>query len=162
MQLTLTTTRDPRTEVEVAERHHSPSLDLPSFVPKPKLEANSNDVLIVSQLFDQNSDSWNLQKLRDLFDEHDLEAIQKVLIPSHSQVDNWIWTATNSGEITARNQAQFEGMSPNVYSLIAQEIQGHTILHPNIMLFKYPSSNGTRLPASQVWSPPLLFSAPER
>lgn len=102
MQLTLTTTRDPRTEVEVVERHHSASLDLPSFVPKPKLEANSNDALIVSQLFDQNSGSWNLQKLRDLFDEHALEAIQKVLIPSHSQVDNWIWTATNLGEITVK------------------------------------------------------------
>ena len=87
--------------MEVVERHHSPSLDLPSFVPKPKLEANSN-VLIVSQLFDQNSGCWNLQKLRDLFDEHALEAIQKVPIPSHLQVDNWIWTATNSGEITVK------------------------------------------------------------
>ena len=87
--------------MEVVERHHSPSLDLPSFVPKPKLEANSN-VLIVSQLFDQNSGCWNLQKLRDLFDEHTLEAIQKVPIPSHSHVDNWIWTTTNLGEIIVK------------------------------------------------------------
>ena len=88
--------------MEVVEHHHSPNLDLPSFVLKPKLEANSNDVLIVSPLFDQISGSWNLQKLRDLFDEHTLEAIQKVPIPSHSQVVNWIWTTTNLGEITVK------------------------------------------------------------
>ena len=56
----------------------------------------------MSPLFDQNSGSRNLQKLRDLFDEHALEAVQKVCIPSHSQVDNWNWTTTNSGEITVK------------------------------------------------------------
>ena len=44
----------------------------------------------------------------------------------------------------ARNQAQFEGMSPNVDRLIqknfnyrrAKEIQGHASLHTNITLLK--------------------------
>ena len=83
-----------------------------------------------SSLWGLRLECWNLnspdqfiQTLLSLSNEVDSE-----LILFGAVVCDVIWKA--------RNQAQFEGMSPNVDSLIAQEIQGHTIPHPNIMLFK--------------------------
>ena len=69
--------------------------DLPSITPTPKVDANLDFALVVSQLFTPNRSSWDISKLRLLFEEHVVDLIQKILIPSCHMEDSWSWIATN-------------------------------------------------------------------
>ena len=70
--------------------------DLPGFIPSPKVNANPDIALVVSQLLNPNSSSWDIPKLSMLFKEHVVELIQKMPIPSCPMEDRRSWTATNS------------------------------------------------------------------
>ena len=43
-------------------------LDLPSFTPTPKVDTNSDIALVVSQFLTPNRSSWDISKLRLLFE----------------------------------------------------------------------------------------------
>lgn len=70
--------------------------DLPSFTPTPKVDANPDIALVVSQLLTPDWSNWDISKLRLLFEEHVIDLIQKTPIPSCPMEDSWSWTATNS------------------------------------------------------------------
>ena len=61
--------------------------DLPSFIPHPKEGSNPDNALIVSQLINPSHKRWECNKLRNLFDEQTVKAIQKIPISFQSQVD---------------------------------------------------------------------------
>ena len=71
--------------------------DLPGFILTPKVDVDLDIALVVSQLLTPNQSSWDIPKLSLLFEEHVVELIQKIPIPSCPMEDSWSWTATNSG-----------------------------------------------------------------
>ena len=71
--------------------------DLLSFTPTPKVYANLDIALVVSHLLTPNQSSWDISKLRLLFEEHVVDLIQKIPISSYPMKDSWSWITTNSG-----------------------------------------------------------------
>ena len=59
--------------------------------------------MIVSQLINPSHKGWDCHKLRNLFDEQTVKAIQRIPISFHSQADKWIWTATSNGKISVKS-----------------------------------------------------------
>ena len=77
--------------------------DLLSFTPTPKVNANPDIALVVSHLLTPNQSSWDISKLRLLFEEHVVDLIQKIPIPSCPMKDSWSWIATNSGLFSVKS-----------------------------------------------------------
>ena len=77
--------------------------DLPGFIPTTKVDANPDIALVVSQLLTPNRSSWDIPKSSMLFEEHVVELIQKIPIPSYPMEDSWSWTATNSGFFSVKS-----------------------------------------------------------
>uniref|UniRef100_A0A2N9HH03 Reverse transcriptase domain-containing protein n=1 Tax=Fagus sylvatica TaxID=28930 RepID=A0A2N9HH03_FAGSY len=63
---------------------------LPDFLPKPRYGSVSG-CLVVACLINQNSRSWNLSLLHELFDETSVDAITKIPIPSTPSPDKLVW-----------------------------------------------------------------------
>jgi hypothetical protein len=57
----------------------------------------------VSQLIDTNSNSWNTATLRDLFHEHDVQAILKINLPSDPSDDRIAWHFEKNGQFTVKS-----------------------------------------------------------
>ena len=70
-------------------------LDLPDLTPTPKVDANLDIALVVSQLISLDQSNQDISKLRLLFEKHVIDLIQKILIPNYPIEDSWSWTATN-------------------------------------------------------------------
>ena len=94
--------------------------DPPSFTPTPKVDANSDIALVVSQLLTPNRSSWDISKLRLLFEEQVVDLIQKIPIPNYHMEDSWSWTATNSGLFSVKSAYWLcrEGLPPSNFDYI--------------------------------------------
>ena len=99
-------------------------LDLPSFTPTPKVDTNSDIALVVSQFLTPNRSSWDISKLRLLFEEQVVDLIQKILIPSYPMEDSWSWTATNSRIFSIKSAYWLcrEGLPPSNSDYIRGQI----------------------------------------
>ena len=99
-------------------------LDLPGFIPTPKVDANPDIALVVYQLLNPNSSSWDIPKLSMLFKEHVVELIQKILILSCPMEDSWSWTTTNSGCFSVKSAYWLcrDGSPPSNFDTIRGQI----------------------------------------
>jgi hypothetical protein len=70
--------------------------DCPSLLPKAKEGSNPENFLVVSQLFTQNKMNWDVNMLRNIFDEDTVSAIQNIPLVSSAQEDRWVWTRTTT------------------------------------------------------------------
>ena len=77
--------------------------DLPSFIPPPKVDANPDLALIVSQLFSLDHSKWDISKLNYFFEEPVVDLILKIPIPINQTEDSWSWMVTNSGTFSAKS-----------------------------------------------------------
>ena len=75
-------------------------LNLLGFIPSPKVGANPDLALIVSQLLNQDRSGWDIAKLRHFFEDSVVDIIMQVPLPSFPSADCWSWTLTNSGKFT--------------------------------------------------------------
>lgn len=68
-----------------------------SFPTKPIVQANANpNIIWVSQLFDETSSAWNLQRLRDVFKEEEISNINIPLNLFRGE-DSLVWHFSNLG-----------------------------------------------------------------
>ena len=70
--------------------------DLPGYIPSPKVDANPDLALVVSQLLSSDPCRWDVHKLNYFFDETVVDLILKIPIPISRSVDSWSWTVINS------------------------------------------------------------------
>ena len=70
---------------------------------RPKEGSNPDSALIVSQLINPSLMGWDYHKLRNLFDEQTVKAIQRIPISFHPQADKWIWIATSNGQMSVKS-----------------------------------------------------------
>jgi hypothetical protein len=70
--------------------------DCPSLLPKAKEGSHPENFLVVSQLFTQNKMNWDVNMLRNIFDEDTVSAIQNIPLVSSAQEDRWVWTRTTT------------------------------------------------------------------
>ena len=98
--------------------------DLPGFIPTLKVDANPDIALVVSQLLNPNSNSWDIPKLSMLFEEHMVELIQKMPIPSCPMEDRWSWIATNSRCFSVKSTYWLcrDGSPPSNFDIIRGQI----------------------------------------
>ena len=98
--------------------------DLLSFTPTPKVYANLDIALVVSHLLTPNQSSWDISKLRLLFEEHVVDLIQKIPISSYHIKDSWSWITTNSGLFSIKSTYWLcrEGSPPSNLDYIRGQI----------------------------------------
>ena len=77
--------------------------NLPGFIPFPKVGANPDLALIVSQLLNQDGSGWDIAKLWLFFEDLVVDIIMQVPLPSFPSVDCWSWTLTNSWKFTIKS-----------------------------------------------------------
>ena len=77
--------------------------DLPGYIPSPKVDANPDLSLVVSQLFSSNHSRWDIHKLNYFFDETVVGLILKIPIPINQSEDSWSWIVTNSRSFSAKS-----------------------------------------------------------
>ena len=77
--------------------------DLPGYIPSPKVDANPDLALVVSQLLSSDPCRWDVHKLNYFFDETVVDLILKIPIPISHSVDSWSWIVTNSGSFSAKS-----------------------------------------------------------
>ncbi|XP_030974728.1 uncharacterized protein LOC115994650 [Quercus lobata] len=77
--------------------------DLPGYIPSPKVDANPDLALVVSQLLSSDLCRWDVHKLNYFFNETVVDLIMKIPIPISHSVDSWSWTITNSGSFSAKS-----------------------------------------------------------
>ena len=63
--------------------------NLPGFIPSPKVDANPNLALVVSQLLSSNHNRWDIPKLNYFFKEPVVDLILKIPIPIYQTEDSW-------------------------------------------------------------------------
>ncbi|XP_065629740.1 uncharacterized protein LOC136067578 [Quercus suber] len=78
-------------------------LDLPGYIPSPKVDADLDLALVVSQLFSSDHSRWDIHKLNYFFDETVVDLILKIPIPINQFEDSWSWMVTNSGSFSAKS-----------------------------------------------------------
>ena len=78
-------------------------LDLPSFIPSPKVDANPDLALVVSQLLSSDHSRWDIPKLNYFFEEPVVDLILKIPILIYQTEDSWSWTVTNSRSFSAKS-----------------------------------------------------------
>ena len=62
-------------------------LNLPDFIPSPKVGVNPDLALIVSQLLNQDRSGWDIAKLYNFFKALVVDIIMQVPLPSFPSVD---------------------------------------------------------------------------
>ena len=77
--------------------------NLPGFIPSPKVGANLNLALIVSQLLNQDQSGWDITKFWHFFEDSVVDRIMQVPLPSFPSADCWSWTLTNSGKFKIKS-----------------------------------------------------------
>ena len=109
--------------------------DLLSFTPTPKVYANLDIALVVSQLLTPNRSSWDISKLSLLFEEQVVDLIQKIPIPSYPMEDSWSWTTTNSGLFSIKSTYWLcrEGPPPSNSNYIRGQIW-RSIIHERLKM----------------------------
>jgi ribonuclease HI len=75
---------------------------IPSFIPVPKQSISAPAPLKVASLFENNSRSWNLTRLLELFDVNTAVAIQKIVVPAIPTVDKLIWVLDSKGNFSVK------------------------------------------------------------
>ena len=75
---------------------------IPNFIPTPKQNITAPAPLKVASLFENNSRSWNLTRLFELFDVNTAIAIQKIVVPAIPTVDKLIWVLDSKGNFSVK------------------------------------------------------------
>lgn len=57
----------------------------------------------VNSLFDEHTNYWDNDVLRDIYNERDCELIQQIPIPVHGSQDSWYWCFDDKGQFTVKN-----------------------------------------------------------
>ena len=76
---------------------------LHNFTPKPKYPSMILSPLKVADLIDNNSRSWNLRRIQELFDAESAEAISKIKIPATPIDDKLIWILDPKGKFSVKS-----------------------------------------------------------
>jgi hypothetical protein len=90
---------------------------LPNFLPQPKYET-INERLVVFCFINQSIRTWNVYKLKELFDEVFVEAITKIKIPYSPRPDRLVWILDPKGRFSVKlafncNQLKLETFVAN-------------------------------------------------
>ena len=85
---------------------------IPNFIPTPKQNITAPAPLKVASLFENNSKSWNLTRLFELFDVNSVVAIQKIVVPVILIVDKLIWLLDSKGNFSVK--AAFKSSQPHL------------------------------------------------
>ena len=81
---------------------------LPNFRPKPKCPSMILSPLKVVDLFDNNSRSWNLRRVQEVFDADSAEAIKKITIPVTTNPGKLIWILDPRGRFSVKSAIRSE------------------------------------------------------
>ncbi len=91
---------------------------IPNFIPQPRDES-SQDSLVVSCLINQDTRSWDLTKLEQLFSQESVEAIKKIPLPVAPRLDQLIWILDPKGNFSIKSDStlcynNLESVDPNI------------------------------------------------
>ena len=75
---------------------------LPNFFPQPKYET-INERLVVSCLINQSTRTWNVYKLKELFDEVSVKTITKIQIPYSPRPYRLVWILDPKGRFSVKS-----------------------------------------------------------
>ena len=78
-------------------------LDLQGFIPKPKGGINPDEILLVSQLLNSDHNAWDIHKLKQWFEDSEIELILKIPLSSCVVEDGWTWIPISSGDLTIKS-----------------------------------------------------------
>ena len=76
---------------------------LPNFIPKPRNGQISTNPFLVSNLINQESKTWRLDLLEDLFDADSVVAVKKVIILTTPLANKLVWIADQKGIFSVKS-----------------------------------------------------------
>ncbi|GMY33808.1 dehydrodolichyl diphosphate synthase 2 [Fagus crenata] len=77
--------------------------DLPFFLPIPCENIDTTQVMAVDQLMSLRKNGWNVDKLKDLFDDATVLAIKNIPRWSPSQEDSWVLLKITIGDFSIKS-----------------------------------------------------------
>ncbi|KAF3946921.1 hypothetical protein CMV_026869 [Castanea mollissima] len=128
--------------------------DLPGFIPSPKVDANPDLALVVSQLLSSDHSRWDIPKLNYFFEEPVVDLIMKIPIPLYQTEDSWSWIVTNSGSFSVKSAYWLcrAAATPSNIDAIRGQIW-KTKLHERHRMHLWRIAANV-LPSKEVWIPP--------
>jgi hypothetical protein len=77
--------------------------NLPSYLPSPHESTDTSQVLVVDQLMTIGKNDWNVDILKELFDDAIVLAIKNIPRWSPSQYDGWVWLKISNGDFSVKS-----------------------------------------------------------
>jgi hypothetical protein len=125
--------------------------DLPSFKPQPKDSQTLRQSLVVSQLMNQDKSLWDVEVLKNLFEEVSVQAILDIPRWSTDHPDRWIWVKTSNGAFSVKSA--FKEASKEIQPSLVNPVLGKiwkTHLHERLKLLIWRITTGLLLTKDSI------------
>lgn len=110
---------------------------LDNFKPIPKERGTPQQPLMVFQLMDEDRKRWDLEKLRELFEEETMKAITKIPLLMRNKPEKLIWVAHPQGKFTVRSAYYLQqGVMTSVERIVWKKLWGMK-LHERLKMFMW-------------------------